>query len=60
MWSACRSPEILSFSFFFLPARMASNQGESSATGLHPLTDRKEYETQYFGFTPKSFVDGGK
>ncbi|PIK36812.1 hypothetical protein BSL78_26358 [Apostichopus japonicus] len=39
-------------------SRMASNQGESSAAGLHPLTDRKEYETQYFGFTPKSFVDG--
>ncbi|XP_071838312.1 protein MIS12 homolog isoform X1 [Apostichopus japonicus] len=43
---------------FEFSARMASNQGESSATGLHPLTDRKEYETQYFGFTPKSFVDG--
>lgn len=28
--------------------------------GIQPITDLKEYETQYFGFTPKSFIDGGK
>ena len=22
-------------------------------------TDLKEYEVQFFGFTPKSFIDGG-
>lgn len=34
--------------------------GSSAAmhAGIQPITDLKEYETQYFGFTPKSFIDG--
>ncbi|KAK3739957.1 hypothetical protein QZH41_012796, partial [Actinostola sp. cb2023] len=36
-----------------------SNEPEDNGSGYkHKVEDIHEYETQFFGFTPKSFMDG--
>jgi len=60
--------ELFCFSFEFLrdfhhlATKMDdSNEPEDNGSGYkHKVEDIHEYETQFFGFTPKSFMDGGR